>query len=305
MQYYSGFMAHPERKPIGPALLLACVAVLAAACKSDDPKTPMATPSLTINPNQAPLGDPVEMTYKFVVARDAKFTKNYHVMVHFADQDQTPMYQDDHDPPVPTSQWTPGQTIEYTRRFFIPVYPYVGDATIEVGLYCDGCTLRAPLAGADVGHRSYSVAHLRLLPKSEGIAVRYKDGWYEAEGSDTAGEGSWHWMRKNATLAIKNPKKDSVLYLKVGNASDAYKESQHVTVSLEGGPPLDQFTLSSEQKLTLRTIQIPAASWGTHDTVDLQLSVDKSFVPDLLWPPNDRRELAVQVYKAVVVRSRS
>jgi len=112
-------------------------------------------------------------------------------------------------------------------------------------------------------------------------------------------------MRKNATLAIKNPKKDSVLYLKVGNASSAYKESQHVTVSLEGGPPLDQFTLSSEQKLTLRTIQIPAASWGTRDTVDLQLSVDKSFVPDLLWPPNDRRELAVQVYKAVVVRSRS
>jgi hypothetical protein len=305
MQYYSGFMAHSKRTHIAPTLLLAFGALLAAACKSDDPKTPMATPSLTIDPNQVPLGNPVEMTYKFVVARDAKFTKDYRVMVHFADQDQTLMYQDDHDPPVPTSQWAPGQTIEYKRRFFMPVYPYVGDATIEVGLYCNGCTLRASLDAQDMGHRSYLAAHLQLLPQSEGVAVRYKQGWYEIEGSDTSGEGSWHWMRKNATLAIKNPKKDSVLYLKVGNASSAYKESQHVTVSLEGGPPLDQFTLSPEQKLTLRTIQIPAASWGTRDTVDLQLSVDKSFVPDLLWPPNDRRELAVQVYKAVVVRSRS
>ena len=265
----------------------------------------MATPSLTLNPTQVPLSYPVDMTYKFVVASDAKFTKNYHVMVHFADQDERLLYQDDHDPPVPTSQWAPGQTIEYKRRFFMPVYPYVGDATIEVGLYCNGCTLRASLDAQDMGHRSYLAAHLQLLPQSEGVAVRYKQGWYEIEGSDTSGEGSWHWMRKNATLAIKNPKKDSVLYLKVGNASSAYKESQHVTVSLEGGPPLDQFTPSPEQKLTLRTIQIPAASWGTRDTVDLQLSVDKSFVPDLLWPPNDRRELAVQVYKAVVVRSRS
>jgi hypothetical protein len=300
-------MTHPGRKHFASAVLVAFVAVLAAACGSDDPKAaPMATPSLTVNPAQAPLSYPVDMMYKFVVAPGAKFTKDYRVMVHFADQDERLMYQDDHYPPVPTSQWTPGQTIEYTRRFFLPVYPYVGDATIEVGLYCEGCPLRAPLAGADAGHRSYAVAHLQLLPQSEGVAVMYKDGWYESEGSDTSDAGSWHWMKKNATLAIKNPRKDSVLYLKVGNSGGGYKEPQHVTVSLEGGAPLDQFTISLEQPLTLRTIQIPAASWGTRDTVDLQLSVDKSFVPDLLSPPNgDRRELSVRVFKAVVVPSRS
>ena len=274
VQYYSSFMTHPSRKHIVPALLVAFGAMLAAACGSGDPgAAPMATPSLTLDPKQAPLSYPVEMTYKFVVARDAKFTKDYRVMVHFADQDERLMYQDDHDPPVPTSQWAPGQTIEYNRRFFIPVYPYVGNATIEIGLYCNGCPLRAPLAGADMGHRSYEVAHLQLLPQSDGVTVMYKDGWYASEGADTSGEGSWHWMRKNATLAIKNPKKDSVLYLRVGNSSAAYKEPQHVTVSLEGAPPLDQFTLSSEERLTLRTIQIPAASWGTRDTVDLQEAV--------------------------------
>jgi hypothetical protein len=302
-------MAHTGSKQVASAVLVAFVAVLAAACGNDDPKAaPMATASLTINPAQAPLSYPVDMMYKFVVAPDAKFTKDYRVMVHFADQDERLMYQDDHFPPVPTSQWTPGQTIEYTRRFFLPVYPYVGDATIEVGLYCEGCPLRAPLAGADVGHRSYAVAHVQLLPQSEGVAVTYKDGWYDSEGSDTSSEGSFHWMRKNATLSIKNPRKDSVLYLKVGNSGGGggYKEPQHVTVSLEGGAPLDQFTISLEQPLTLRTIQIPAASWGARDTVDLRLSVDKSFVPDLLSPPNgDRRELSVRVFRAVVVPSRS
>src|SRR5438093_9520119 len=163
-------------------------------------------------------------------------------MVHFIDQNDSVMYMDDHDPPVPTSAWKPGQTIEYTRRFFAPVYPYVGDATIEVGLYCNGCELRAPLAGTDVGHRSYKAATFTLLPQNAGVTVLYKDGWYESEGSDTAGEGSWHWTKKDATLAVKNPKKDSVLYLKVGNPGGAYKEPQHVTVSLEGAP-LDEFSI--------------------------------------------------------------
>jgi hypothetical protein len=38
------------------------------------------------------------------------------------------MWTDDHTPPVPTTQWKPGQTVEYTRTVFIPIFPYVGDA---------------------------------------------------------------------------------------------------------------------------------------------------------------------------------
>ena len=289
--------------PVATALILALGAVFAAGCGNDDPKaSPMATPSITLNPARVPLGNPVEMTYKFVVAGDAKFTQDYRVMVHFIDQNDGVMYMDDHDPPVPTSSWKPGQTIEYTRRFFAPVYPYVGDASIEVGLYCKGCELRAPLAGTDVGHRSYKVAALTLLSQSEGVTVLYKDGWYQSEGSDTAGDGSWHWTKNDATLAIKNPKKDSVLYLKVGNPGGAFKEPQHVTVSLEGAP-LDQFTVAStDPNVTLRTVSIPAAAWGARETVELRLVVDKTFVPNGLGASfNDPRELGVRVFRAVVV----
>lgn len=263
----------------------------------------MATPSLTIKPAKVPLGYPVDMTYKFVVAADAKFTKDYRVMVHFITPDDVMMYTDDHDPPTPTSSWKPGQTIEYTRRFFTPVYPYVGDATVELGLYCANCELRAPLAGNDMGHRSYKIAQFSLLKQSEGVTVQYRDGWYESEGSDTAGEGAWHWMKKDATLAVKNPKKDSVLYLKVGNPGGPFKEPQRVTVSLEGGAPIDSFTVAdSNQTVTLRTIPISAAAWGTNETAELHFSVDKAYVPSQLAASLiDTRELGVRVFRAVVV----
>jgi hypothetical protein len=264
----------------------------------------MAVPSLTLSTGRVPLGNPVEMTYKFVVAKDAKFTQNYRVMVHFADRDDGLLYMDDHDPPVPTSAWAPGQTIEYRRMWFAPVYPYVGDATIEVGLYCKQCPLRAPLAGEDIGHRSYRLGSLQLVPQAEGVALDYKDGWYPVEGADNSGVGSWRWTKKDATLAVTNPKKDSVLYLKVGNPGGPFKEPQHVTVSLEDGKPLDQFTTSSDQNVVLRTIPISAAAWGTRDTVDLRLAVDQSFVPhSLSLSFTDPRELGIRVFHAVVVPS--
>src|SRR5205814_5521817 len=49
--------------------------------------------------------------------------------------DEQLIWTDDHNPPTPTTQWKPGQTVEYTRTIFIPVYPYVGEATLQVGLY--------------------------------------------------------------------------------------------------------------------------------------------------------------------------
>src|SRR5262245_36250071 len=88
-------------------------AVVGSSCQASDPAAPpMATPTVTLNRQSVPLGTPVDMTYKFVVANDAKFSTNYHVMVHFGDQDEQLIYTDDHDPPTPTSSWKPGQTIE-------------------------------------------------------------------------------------------------------------------------------------------------------------------------------------------------
>ena len=113
------------------------VMVAAAACgKKQDTEAAFATPTVTINHSRAALGSPIEITYRFVVAADATpLQRNMRVFAHFVDADEELMWTDDHDPPVPTTQWKPGQTIEYTRTVFVPVYPYVGDAGIYVGLY--------------------------------------------------------------------------------------------------------------------------------------------------------------------------
>jgi hypothetical protein len=80
-----------------------------------------------------------------------------------------------------------------------------------------------------------------------------------------------------------------------------------VTVSLDGGTPIDSFTVASaDQNVTLRTIPISAAAWGTRDTVELRLAVDKTFVPNQIASSfNDPRELGVRVFRAVVVPSGS
>src|ERR1043165_8883101 len=115
---------------------LAAVTSSTFACrKKDAPAPPVATPTVTLNHDKAPLGSPIDIHYKFVVANDAHFAEDYRVMVHVVDADEELMFAFDHDPPKPTSQWKAGETIEYTKTVFIPIYPYVGEAAIQVGLH--------------------------------------------------------------------------------------------------------------------------------------------------------------------------
>src|SRR3954467_3788041 len=108
---------------------------LASCSRKEAAASPMATPSVALSRDKVPLGGPVDITYKFVVAPDAKFTQDYRVLVHVVDPNEELMWTDDHDPPIATTEWKPGQTVEYTRTVFVPVYPYVGEATIQLGLY--------------------------------------------------------------------------------------------------------------------------------------------------------------------------
>src|SRR4029450_4930849 len=115
--------------------LIEAVAALPACRRKELAAPPMATPTVTLNHDRAPLGSPLEITYRFVVAPDARFEEDYRVMMHVVDTDEEMIWNDDHTPPTPTREWKPGQTIEYTRTIFVPIYPYVGESSIQVGLY--------------------------------------------------------------------------------------------------------------------------------------------------------------------------
>jgi len=282
------------------ALTVAAVAAGSACKRKETPSPPVATPTVTFNHDRAPLGSPIEITYKFAVAPDAHFDQDYRVMVHVLDTDEELMWTDDHNPPTPTSQWKAGQTIEYTRTIFIPVYPYVGDATFQLGLYSTATQKRLALSGQDAGQHAYKVAHLLLQPQTENVFTVFKDGWHPTEVAEHNATVEWQWTKKQATLAFKNPRKASVFYLEADNPGSAFVESQQVQVSL-GGQVLDQFTLTPKQQV-LRKVPLTAAQLGSNDMVELQIAVDKTFVPAQIPAANskDLRELGIRVFHAFV-----
>ncbi len=280
--------------------LTGTVVSLAAGCRTREaPAPPVATPTLTLNHSKAPLGSPLEITYSFVVAGNTAFDQKYRVMVHVVDADEELMWTDDHDPPVPTTEWKPGQRIEYMRTVFVPVYPYVGEASIQLGLYSTADQTRLPLEGEEVGKRAYKVGRLQLAPQTENVFTVFKDGWHPSEVAERNAAVEWQWTKKEATLAFKNPKQDTVFYLDLDNPGGVFNEQQQVQVRV-GDQIVDTFALTPGHEI-LRKIRLTGANLGSADMAELRISVDKTFVPALVNPTaKDPRELGVRVFHAFI-----
>ena len=284
---------------LGLAALVLVSSTLTACRRKEAPAPPMATPSITLSHDKTPLGSPIDITYKFVVASDEHFTEDLRAMVHVVDADEELIFTFDHNPPIPTTQWKPGQTVEYTKTVFIPIYPYVGVATIQLGLHSTSTQKRVALAGEDAGQHAYKVGRIQLQPQTENVFTVFKEGWHPGEIAEHDATVEWQWTKKDATLSFKNPKKDSVFYLDVDNPGSVFNEPQQVTITL-GGQIVDEFTLKPKQP-ELRKILLKAAQLGTGDVAELVISVDKTYVPAVLVPGNkDPRELGVRVFHAYV-----
>ena len=282
-------------------MALVVAGISGAACSRKQPATPPAAKaSVAVSREAAALGSPIDITYKFVVANDAKFNEDYRVMLHVVDADNELMWTDDHDPPTPTTQWKPGQTVEYTRTVFVPIYPYVGDAGLQIGLYSPKTQTRLTLDGDDTGQRAYKAGKLQLRPQSENVFTVFKDGWHPAEVAEHNAAVEWQWTKKQATLAFKNPKKDATFYLELDNPGGVFNETQHVTVTV-GNTVVDQFDLMPKNQL-LRKIPLKADQIGTADMAELQVTVDKTFVPIQIsgGASKDPRELGVRVFHAFI-----
>jgi hypothetical protein len=288
-------------------LLLVCLSATGlgspACSRKQDTAPPVATPSVTLNHDRAPAGSPLEITYKFVVASDAKFTEDYRVFLHVVDTDEEQMWTDDHNPPIPTTQWKPGQTVEYTRTIFVPVFPYVGDASLQIGLHSTKDQQRLALTAQDVGKREYRIAHVQLLPQTDNLFTVFKDGWHPAEvSSPTPAQDTteWQWTKKVATLAFKNPKKDAVLYLDLDSPAKELHGPQQVQIMM-GGDTIETFTLAPEERM-LKKIRLSGSKMGEGDLAELQIVVDQTFTPSALTngASRDPRELGVRVFHAFV-----
>jgi|SRR5687768_777716 len=282
------------------SLSLAMVVCAASSCsQAEDASPAVATAEVAVDRNRVPQGSPVDMTYRFRVAEKPGST-NYRVFVHVVDVDEELMWTDDHEPARPTSSWEPGQTVEYSRTMFAPMYPYVGAAKVLVGLYDVSTKQRLKLSNTDRGDRSYHVAQFELLPQTENVYLIYKDGWHPAEVAPENPAIEWKWTRKEATVAFRNPKRDATFILQMDNPSRAAGAATEVEVRV-GDHPVATVPVVAEDA-PVRKFALSAAQLGTGDMVEVRLIANRTFVPALESgsKSGDTRELGVRVFHAFV-----
>jgi hypothetical protein len=279
-------------------LVLAVVLLTSGGCGRTESEPAVAEARVTLNHDRVPLGSALEITYEFKVAEAGSFGQDYRVFSHFVDADDELMWTDDHNPPTPTTQWKPGQTIKYTRLQFVPVYPYVGAASLKVGLYGPNGE-RLPLAGTDAGQRAYRVATMQIAPQTENVYLTFKEGWHLAEMAGENAALEWHWSGKEATLSFRNPRRDIELFLDIDGRTSLLSEPQVVTLAAAGGQ-IGSFTLGAAREI--KRLRISAAQLGQEDAVELKLGVDRTFVPAVVTSgaQRDTRELGIKVFHAFV-----
>ncbi len=275
------------------AAAIAIAASISCSRKADN-EPPVATPSFALSRDKVAIGSPVKLTYKFVVAPDAKFNADYWVFVHVLDPTGELLWTDDHLPNPPTSAWKPGQTVEYTRTVFVPNYPYIGEALVRLGLYDRATTNRLPLNAPEVSRREYLVGKFQLQPQSENIFLIYKEGWHPAEVATDNAASEWQWTKKTATISFKNPKKDSTFYLDFDARTDLFTPPQQVTVRI-GDQTIGKVAADNRER-KLYTFPVSAAQLGSGDMTELVIDLDRTFSPG----SGDSRELGIRVFHAFI-----
>lgn len=147
----------------------------------------------------------VQITYRW----DAEpMGRDYTVFVHIRSADGKTMFQDDHEPPVATSQWSGG--VEYERTIVVPTDAPVGDYRILAGLYDPKGGARQKIrAGpdvADAGEDAYQVGILKLAGDApvpplgpptlnlEGYRVTFDEDFNDRELSVSAWGPGTRWI---------------------------------------------------------------------------------------------------------------
>src|SRR5687767_8353261 len=282
------------------AVVVAGAAAAAGCGRRQTAEVNDIVPKFEVNRSRAPLGSAIEITYTWQVEPTAKkLTQDHRAFVHFVDSHGVMLFEDDHTPVPPVTAWEPGKSYSYTRTKFIPVYPYVGDVDVRIGLAPVAKGERVMLKGEDAGLREFKVAKIELLPQTENIFLVYKEGWHNPESSPQNPSLERTWTKRDALVSFKNPKKDVVVYLEADTNSKAFDQPPVLTVAV--GNKTGLVVPIENSDVFLKKIRVKAADLGEEEWVDLRLSMNQSFIPKAKGVnATDDRELGLMVYHLYV-----
>lgn len=272
--------------------ILGSSALVAACDGADEPRIDAA---LAVDmPASAALDEPLRITYTWTPGAEFEAPMDdYQVFVHVMDGQGNLVFQDDHYPTEPTSQWEADQPQSYERWTYLPSGIEVERLDFVVGLYSpDG---RALLRG-DAGTWTDAVEAHSLevrLDDMSGVPA-YIEGWQPAEGLEV-GEREWRWTEGVARAAFTNPRRASILHLTAHGPVEEVGEQ--VLVLRIGETEIGRFDITSSQEFSER-VEIPAAAMGEDDWVELTLEISPVLVPRDLDPDAvDERILGLQVFR--------
>ena len=143
-----------------------------------------------------------QITYRWKALQP--ISEDYGVFVHFtnpaAERAENILFQNDHQPTLPTSRWVPGQTVE-DGPYNIDLPPaFAGTVKIDLGMLHDG--ERVILAQSTAQRARYTVGEIVVSDK-DGLQYRSASGTASAE-LWSRGDGGWGAHLCRTDRVIKN-----------------------------------------------------------------------------------------------------
>ncbi len=284
-------------RPAVLSLLLLAPLLCAGGCGEDGQQIEVQL-DVHFDHRSLPAGGPVELTYVWQMAADAK-PVNFDCLVfaHFRGADGEIHWQDDHHPPIPTSQWQPGQTVRYTRIHFIPDSAPLEKVTLTAGLYDHaGTKEKVLLAGRT---RGFEPVRFEVLPASQRPIVIYDKGWYNQESKPGQREGpTWRWCRREAFCWVELPGRPCSLFLEVQAPLQTLETAQPMTLELDG-TGLASLELESADP-EVHKIPIPQQLLEGKECVRLVVRTDRAAEPQKVENSIEERELGLKFFHLTV-----
>jgi hypothetical protein len=274
-------------------LLVFVMAIVSFQCKK---KSQVQGLSLEVTFSDENLTDNLMTDMQYRWKTDSRFKGiegNQAVYVHFWHKNNL-LFQDDHVPEVPLSEWKPGEEYVYSRRIYIPEFidefdpEFTGEETLRlsIGLYTPGDE-------SEETKKEVLEEKLKVSPPPlDTPEIIYEDGWYDLEIDPNSYLKRWRWTAQEARCIIDNPKRDALLVIKGGVNLEALKE-QTIIFKINDWI-LDEFI--PEESYFEKSYNIKKEMLGEGEEFFLTIATDKVFVPAQVVPGSkDERELGVQI----------
>ncbi|MBI2566482.1 MAG: hypothetical protein HYV63_05565 [Candidatus Schekmanbacteria bacterium] len=285
-----------QRHVYGPiVLLLATVTVSACQRSRETPSGPRLALSSKVELPSDQIQTPGVFVAEYIHHPGTDFAPPPKAMVyaHFVDERGRILFQDDHAPLPPMSEWKPGSTISYRRLIYAPPLELDSRLTVVVGVYDpvpDGA--RYQLAGGDSRDAvPASLAATRsIIPFTpiEGLDTIFLEGWYAPE-FDPVSDNHWRWSGPKSVASVPRPKRDSVLFLSGSVPATEFAAPANVKLLING----QELASITPDGTFVFMKAVPPALLGEQPRADLTVTCDQSFVPAAKGGSSDTRQLSV------------